>query len=87
MIDYKPKRPAAIAAAADRMVRVTKAVFDQPVQRQRGDIFKVEAQGVCVEYTDKLKDAQAAFKDASLPKVMWKVSKETGVTCVQAQYI
>lgn len=87
MIDYRPKRPAAIAAAADKQVRVTRAVFDQPVQRQRGEIFKVEAQGVCIEFTDKMRDAQAAFKDASVPKVMWKVSPATGVTCVAAQYI
>lgn len=87
MIDYRPKRPAAIAAAVDKQIRRDRAVFGQLVQKQRGDIFKVVSQGVCIEFTDKMRDAQAAFKDASIPKVMWKVSKETGVTCVQAQYI
>lgn len=87
MIDYKPRRQAAIAAAAAQQVSRERAVFSQPVQKQRGDIFKVTAQGVCIEFSDKLSAAQAAYKDAAIPKVMWKISKETGVTCVQAQYI
>ena len=52
----------------------TRAVFDKPVQRQGSPIFKVLSMGTCVEFSDKLFSANAAYKEASKPREMWKIS-------------
>jgi len=51
-----------------------RAVFDRPVQRQGSTIYKVLSMGTCVEYTDKIMSANAAYKEASKPKQMFKIS-------------
>jgi hypothetical protein len=51
-----------------------RAVFDRPVQRQGSPIYKVLSMGVCVEFTDKIMSANAAYKEASKPKQMFKIS-------------
>ena len=55
-----------------------RAVFDRPVQAQRGDIYKVLSKGTCVEFTDKIRDAEAAYKEASLPREMYKIMRGSG---------
>lgn len=55
-----------------------RAVFDRPVQAQRGDIYKVLSKGTCVEFTDKLRDAEAAYKEAKLPREMYKIMRGSG---------
>jgi hypothetical protein len=52
----------------------TRAVFDKPVQRQGSPIYKVLSMGTCVEFTDKIMSAQAAYKEASVPREMWKIA-------------
>ena len=65
-----------------------RAVFDQPVRAQRGDIYKVMSIGVCVEFTDKLGEAQKAYKEAGLPKTMFKITRgSNAVSKVYEQYI
>ena len=51
-----------------------RAVFDRPVQRQGSPIYKVLSMGTCVEYTDKIMSANAAYKEASKPKQMFKIA-------------
>lgn len=51
-----------------------RAVFDKPVQRQGSPIYKVLSMGTCVEFSDKLMSANAAYKEASKPREMWKIS-------------
>jgi hypothetical protein len=55
-----------------------RAVFNGPVKAQRGNIFKVVSQGVCIEYTDQLNDANSAYKEAAKPKTMFKITRDTG---------
>jgi hypothetical protein len=62
--------------------KMTRIVFDRPVKEQRGDIYKILSKGTCVEYTDKLREAEAAYKECSLPKEMYKVSRLTG-NCIK----
>jgi hypothetical protein len=50
-----------------------RAVFDGPVQAQRGVLNKVVAQGVTIDFTDRHNDAHKAYKDASKPKEWWKI--------------
>lgn len=45
-----------------------RAVFDKPVKAQRGTIHKVVAQGVTIEFTDRLNSAAEAYKTAQCPK-------------------
>ena len=52
----------------------TRAVFDKPVQRQGSPIYKVLSMGTCVEFTDKIMSANAAYKEASKPREMWKIA-------------
>jgi hypothetical protein len=52
----------------------TRAVFDKPVQRQGSPIYKVTSMGTCVEFTDKIMMANAAYKEASKPREMWKIA-------------
>lgn len=55
------------------------AVFSKIVPVQAGDIYKVLSMGTCVEFTDRLSEAQAAYKEASKPKQMFKVLRAGGV--------
>jgi len=55
-----------------------RVVFDRPVQAQRGDIYKVMSKGTCVEFTDKIRDAEVAYNDASVPREMYKILRGTG---------
>lgn len=50
-----------------------RAVFDRQPQRQGPTIYKVLSMGTCVEYTDKLMSANAAYKEASKPKQMFRI--------------
>lgn len=61
-----------------------RAVFDGPVQVQRGAIHKVTSIGTMVEFTDRFQDAQKAYKEASTPKQWFKVDGKI-VTLVQSQ--
>lgn len=61
-----------------------RAVYSALVPVQYGDIFKVISKGVCVEYTDRLLEAQAAYKEANVPKEMFKIFRDTGA--VQTVY-
>lgn len=51
-----------------------RAVFDKQVPRQGGTIYKVMSMGTCVEFTDKINSGNAAYKEASKPREMWKIS-------------
>lgn len=62
-----------------------RAVFDKSPRRQRGDIFKVIAQGVTIEFTDRYTSAQSAYKDAPKPKQWYKLSAEGSVSCIASQ--
>ena len=65
-----------------------RAVFDRPVQAQRGDIYKVLSKGTCVEFTDKIREAEAAYREASLPREMYKIQRGTGaVTKLREQVL
>lgn len=65
-----------------------RAVFDSPVKAQRGDIYKVLSLGTCVEFTDSLTAANSAYKEASVPKTMFKIARGSGhVTKVYEQII
>lgn len=64
-----------------------RAVFDKPVKAQRGDIFKVIAQGVTIEFTDRYNSAQSAYKDAPKPKQWFKLAKDGSVSCIANQMI
>jgi hypothetical protein len=55
------------------------AVFDRPVQTQGGDIYKVLSMGTCVEFTDKIGSAEAAYREASKPRQMFKIYRAGGV--------
>jgi hypothetical protein len=76
MIDYNPRRQKALDAVAKKgLAAVTKsnerATFTQPVQKQRGTIYRVDAGGVTVDFTDRFSQAQASYKDASTkPKIL-----------------
>lgn len=59
-------------------------VFSALVPVQYGDIYKVISKGVCVEYSDRLTEAQAAYKEANAPKEMFKIYRDTGA--VQTVY-
>lgn len=59
-----------------------RAVFDKPVKAQRGDIHKVVAQGVVIEFTDRMNSAAQAFKDAHKPKQWFVLQKEGGIRCL-----
>ena len=65
-----------------------RAVFDAPVKPLRGDIYKVLSIGTCVEWTDSINAAQAAYKEASVPKTMFKITRAGGhVTKVYEQIV
>ena len=65
-----------------------RAVFDAPVKPLRGDIYKVLSIGTCVEWTDSINAAQAAYKEASVPKTMFKITRAGGhVTKVHEQIV
>lgn len=65
-----------------------RAVFDQPVQSQRGDIYKVTVQGVVVEFTNKANEAIKVYNEAAgLPKFVHKMAREGGISCFGAKYI
>ena len=64
-----------------------RAVFDRPVQAQRGDIYKVLSKGTCVEFTDKIRDAESAYKEASVPKEMWKLYRSSSTCTLMCQEI
>lgn len=51
-----------------------RAIFDGPVKAQRGDIFKVVSRGTCVEYTDKIRDAEAAYAASGVPREMYRIA-------------
>lgn len=63
-----------------------RAVFDRPVQRQGSPIYKVISLGTCIEYTDKIMSANAAYKEASKPKQMFKIDG-TSVTKIYENII
>ena len=45
-------------------------------------IYKVNSGGVTIEFTDRLSDAQSAFKDSSAhPKYIWKMNTD-GNECI-----
>ena len=44
----------------------------------RGDIYKVISKGVNIEWTDRINEAQAAYREASAPKTMFKIMRDTG---------
>ena len=48
------------------------------VPAQRGDIYKVLSKGYVTEWTDRLQDAQSAYKEGSVPKTMFKIMRSTG---------
>lgn len=60
-------------------------VFDGQVRAQYGDIYKVIAGGVCVEFTDRIGEADSAYKEANKPKEMWKLLRGGGVTLLRKQ--
>jgi hypothetical protein len=64
-----------------------RAVFDRPVQAQRGDIYKVLSKGTCVEFSDKIRDAEVAYKEASVPKQMWKLYRSTSICTLMREEI
>lgn len=53
-------------------------VYSGLVAAQYGDIFKVLSKGTCIEYTDRFLEAQAAYKEANVPKEMFKIFRDTG---------
>lgn len=55
-----------------------RAVFDGPVKAQRGDIYKVLSQGTCIEYSDSIGAATSVYKEASKPKVMFRIARGSG---------
>jgi len=59
-----------------------KAVFDKPVKAQHGDIHKIVAQGVTIEFTDRMSVASSAYKDAPKPKQWFVLGEEGGVRCL-----
>lgn len=59
-----------------------RAVFDKNVRAQPGDIYKVVTNGVVIEFTNRLSEAQTAFKEANKPKQFYKLSEEGGVVCL-----
>ena len=62
----------------DEKAKNERAVFDAPVQKQKFPIYKVVSKGVCVEFTDRLTSASAAYKEAPKPKTMWKIADRYG---------
>lgn len=70
-------------AKAEKKEDQVRAVFDRPVRAQYGDIYKVVSGGVCVEYTDKISEAEGAYKDAVKPKEMWKLYRAGGSALVR----
>lgn len=59
-----------------------KAIFDKSVRAQVGDIYKVVSNGATIEWSNKLSEAQAAYRDAIKPKQMYKLPVEGGVICL-----
>lgn len=65
-----------------------RATFTTQVKAVRGDIFKVLSKGTCIEWTDQIKDAQQAFREADKPKTMFKIMRATGaVSKLQEQIL
>lgn len=62
----------AVKTKEDKM-KNERAVFDKQVQRQGSPIYKVLSMGTCVEFTDKIAAGNAAYKEASKPREMWKI--------------
>ena len=44
----------------------------------RGDIYKVISKGVNIEWTDRIQEAQSAYREAGAPKTMFKITRGTG---------
>lgn len=70
-----------------KIVEGERAIFDAPVKAQRGDIFKVTSLGVVIEFTDKIQSAQSAYKDAPVPKSMFKMCRSGHVEKLYEQII
>lgn len=62
----------------EQKTKTERAVFDAPVQKQKFPIYKVVSKGVCIEFTDRLTSASAAYKEAPNPKTMWKIANRHG---------
>lgn len=60
-------------------IRAEYSVYNNLVQVQPGDIYKVTCKGTCVEFTNRYTDAVSVFNGASKPKQLHKVSRGTGV--------
>jgi hypothetical protein len=53
-------------------------------RQYRPPIFNVTAAGKTIEWTDKLSEATAAYRTASLPKYIWSINGSS-VQCVNRQ--
>ena len=53
-------------------------VFSAPVKAQHGDIYKVMSLGVCIEFTDRLAEAESAYRSAATPKSLVKIIRSNG---------
>lgn len=60
------------------------AIYDTQVKKQGYPIFKVVSKGVCIEYTDRISQAEQAYKETSCPKEMYRLTKENTV-CLRHQ--
>jgi hypothetical protein len=70
-IDYTPRRPKAIQAAAEARNPQQRHTHGVVQHKQHYPIFEVTAAGRCVQWTEKRGEAHTAFADASvLPKLL-----------------
>lgn len=67
---------------AKKTPKQERATLTDNVQKQTHPIYDVKSKGVTVEWTDNFLDACSAFKDASAPATVHKISAMGHGQCV-----